>query len=96
MVRVGIQIPVSDPNWPQQLTQQLWDILSVQGDWNAKVHPAGNLWGTADGAGNVTLTLDTNTYNDGWLPSVNRAYSSTMASDTWAATGAHAEPRLVE
>jgi MYXO-CTERM domain-containing protein len=67
--------------------QLLWDILSEAGNWDSKVHPAGNQWGTVDGAGEVTLTLDTNTYNDGWMPASYRVYTSTLASDSWAATG---------
>jgi MYXO-CTERM domain-containing protein len=65
----------------------LWDILSEQGNWDSKVHPAGNQWGTVDGNGEIVLTLDTNTYNDGWLPETNRAYTNTIAGDSWAATG---------
>ncbi len=65
-----------------------FDILSVPGDWNSKVWGSGNEWVTQDPAGGNTLSLDTNTYADGWFPTVNRvgvAYEDT--SIPWIATG---------
>lgn len=57
------------------------------GSWDDAVPPQ-NSWLNLDGAGNASITLDTNTYNDGWFPTTNRI--SNWDSDpgyTWQAVG---------
>ncbi|MEO1129508.1 MAG: hypothetical protein AAFX05_07340 [Planctomycetota bacterium] len=67
--------------------RQEWKPLSAGGDWGNEYY-GGNAWYIADGAGSdITLTLDTNTYNDGWLPSTNRIGSTGGAVQNWGATG---------
>ncbi len=61
-------------------------ITGNQGDWDSGPHPEGNNWLVSDGSGNTQITLDTNSYADGWSPASNRVYSSTNPS-TWTATG---------
>lgn len=65
----------------------LFDILSESGNWDSKVHPAGNQWVTPDLNGGNTLTLDTNTYGDGWFPEVNRVYVASESRLNWTAVG---------
>ena len=65
----------------------LFDILSVSGDWNSKVHPSGNQWVTPDGSGGNTLILDTNSAGDGWFPDVNRVQVASESVTTWTAVG---------
>ena len=65
----------------------LFDILSVSGDWNSKVHPSGNQWVTPDGSNGNTLTLDTNASGDGWFPVANRVKVASESITTWTAVG---------
>ena len=65
----------------------LFDILSVAGDWNSKVHSAGNQWVTPDGNGGNTLSLDNNTYADGWFPVQNRVGVASELDTSWTAVG---------
>jgi MYXO-CTERM domain-containing protein len=67
-------------------TRTEWNIIAIAGDWGSQLFGS-NQWGNADGAGDITLTLDTNTYADGWMPATNRIYTSTLAGQTWGATG---------
>jgi hypothetical protein len=64
-----------------------FDILSQSGDWDSKVHPSGNQWVHQDGDGGNTLSLDTNTYADGWSPDTNRVGVAYESSTTWTAVG---------
>lgn len=72
------------PLAPGDRTQ--WNIVATAGDWGSQLYPS-NQWGFADGSGSVTVTLDTNTYSDGWLPTTNRITTSTAGSQTWVVTG---------
>ena len=63
-----------------------WNIIEFAGDWGSQLHGS-NQWGHADGNGDVTIILDTNTYSDGWAPSSNRIYTNTLALQSWQATG---------
>lgn len=67
--------------------RELFDILSEGGNWDSKVHPAGNQWAYSDGSGAGTLILDTNTYNDGWLPDTNRVKVTNEPNTNWTAAG---------
>jgi hypothetical protein len=67
-------------------TLRAWKPLSAGGDW-ANEYYGPNAWYVTDGAGEVTVTLDTNTPGDGWLPATNRIGSSTAASLPWNVTG---------
>ena len=80
----GIWQYAANPGTPGSRTE--WNIVATAGDWGSQLHGS-NQWGTYDGAGAVTLTLDTNTYSDGWMPATNRIYTSTLALDSWDATG---------
>ena len=64
-----------------------FDILSVSGDWDSKVHSAGNQWVTPDSAGGNTLSLDENTYADGWFPETNRVGVASELASSWTAVG---------
>jgi hypothetical protein len=46
----------------------------------AELTPQNN-WFLTDGAGTTTLSIDTNTYDDGFLPATNRVASSTDATE---------------
>lgn len=65
----------------------LFDVLSVPGDWDSKVHPAGNQWVHQDLSDGNTLTLDTNTYADGWYPDTNRIGVDYEDATSWVAVG---------
>ncbi len=67
--------------------EALFDILAVEGDWNSKVHAAGNQWLILDPNGDNTLILDTNTYADGWSPDTNRVMVAYEPSTSWTAVG---------
>jgi hypothetical protein len=70
-------------------TPELFDILAQAGNWDSKVHPSGNQWVTPDpglGGGN-TLTLDVNTYSDGWFPVNNRVKVASELTTAWTAVG---------
>ena len=57
----------------------------TNGTWDETV-PGPNSWFFADGAGDITITYDSNTYDDGWSPSVDRLILSTDPG-TWTAVG---------
>lgn len=63
-----------------------WNIVATANDWGSQLYGS-NQFGYADGNGDVTLILDTNTYNDGWLPSTNRITTSTAGTLNWVITG---------
>lgn len=65
---------------------QPFALLSIGGDWGSKYIPSGDQWVTANGSGNVDVTFNTNTVNDGWLPAANRVGSSN-AETAWTAVG---------
>jgi hypothetical protein len=67
-------------------TRTTWNIVATAGDWGSQLFGS-DQWGNYDGAGNISISLDTNTYADGWLPATNRIYTSTLALQTWGATG---------
>ena len=58
----------------------------TEGDWSWSVPGSGNSWLLTDGAGNVTLTYNANTYADGWSPAQGRIGSS-VDPGTWTAVG---------
>lgn len=64
----------------------IYNIVATLGDWGSQVYPS-DTWTYADGAGNASLTLDTNTYNDGWSPASNRLYASNIPHSSWTVTG---------
>jgi len=57
----------------------------TEGDWNWN-YPGPNSWFYGDANGNVTLTYDQNTYNDGWSASTPRIGESTDPG-AWTAAG---------
>ncbi len=65
----------------------LFDILSIEGNWDSKVWAAGNQWLILDPNGDNTLILDTNTYADGWSPDTNRVGVAYEPSTSWTAVG---------
>lgn len=58
----------------------------IQGAWDNAV-PAANSWAYFDAAGQLSITLDTNTSSDGWLPSVNRINVADEVLTNWQAVG---------
>ncbi|HPF39984.1 MAG TPA: PEP-CTERM sorting domain-containing protein [Phycisphaerae bacterium] len=72
---------------------ETFDILSEGGNWDSKVHPAGNQWAVSDGSGAGTISLDTNTYADGWLPDTNRVKVAAEPNTAWVAAG-NFQPQL--
>ena len=72
----------TDPPTPEKTR---FDILSEAGNWDSKVHPAGNQWTCY--ADDNTLSLDTNTYADGWFPETNRVGVAVENYTTWTAVG---------
>ena len=67
--------------------RETFDILSVAGNWDSKVHPAGNQWAYSNGGGSGKIILDENTYNDGWLPASNRVKVEFEPNANWTAAG---------
>lgn len=72
----------SDPGAPT-----CFDILSESGNWDSKVHPAGNQWVSQDENDGNTLILDANTYSDGWYPDTNRVGVLFESIVDWTAVG---------
>ena len=64
-----------------------FDILSVAGDWDSKVHDSGNQWVTPDGSDGNTIILDTNAAGDGWFPNTNRVKVASEDNANWTAVG---------
>lgn len=62
-----------------------FNLLTISGDWGSQLSGS-NQWAFADGAGNGSITIDSNTYNDGWFPSTNRISSGSNPT-SWTATG---------
>lgn len=58
----------------------------TQGDWSWSWPGPGNSWFFADGAGSITLTYDTNTYDDGWVGASQRLGVDNEPG-TWTAVG---------
>lgn len=58
----------------------------TDGTWGWSFPGSGNIWFYADGAGDLTLSYDTNTYGDGWLNSTQRIGVSNWMS-SWTAVG---------
>lgn len=44
-----------------------YEFKITQGDWDSN-YPGPNSWCYTDGDGNVTITFNTNTVSDGWMP----------------------------
>lgn len=65
----------------------VFDILSEAGNWDSKVHSAGNQWVTPDASDGNTLSLDTNFYDDGWFPQENRVGVASESIMDWTAVG---------
>jgi hypothetical protein len=63
-----------------------FNIVATAGDWGSQLHGS-NQFSFADGAGNGSISLDTNAYADGWSPSTNRIGISGGAGLSWTATG---------
>ncbi len=57
----------------------------TDGTWNNSF-PSANSWLYADGNGNITISYDTNTYNDGWSPTTERL-GLTADPGAWTAVG---------
>jgi hypothetical protein len=57
-----------------------------EGDWGWFT-PSGHTWFFADGSGNATVSIDLNTYADGWTYPVNRI-SESVDPGSWTAVGA--------
>ena len=81
-----------DPNFvdsedPNSHTR--FDILRISGDWDSKIHGSGNQWFSKPHVPQmITITLDANTYDDGWLPVENRVgVSWEDPNKTWTAVG---------
>ena len=60
-----------------------WKV--TDGTWDVSI-PGPNSWLFADGAGDITITYDGNSYSDGWSTSVDRLGLSTDPG-TWTAVG---------
>ncbi len=58
----------------------------TDGTWT-NTYPSANSWLYADGAGNVTITYDGNTYADGWSTTMDRLILDTDSPTGWTATG---------
>jgi len=63
-----------------------FNLLDVAGDWGSQISGS-NQWSFADGAGNGSISLDTNVYADGWSPSTYRVGIGGGSSLSWTATG---------
>ena len=65
------------------------DLGSPPPDWGDKISPDSNSWFIADPNGDATISIDTNTYADDFLPATNRITVSTDATavSTFYATG---------
>ena len=59
----------------------------TDGTWNNTWLPSGNAWGYADGSGNLSITYDFNTYNDGWTATGARISVTGGDPGTWTAVG---------
>jgi len=66
--------------------RQEWNIIAIPNDWGSQLSGS-NQWGYADGGGGGSLTLDTNTYADGWEPASYRISVPGGNSLAWTATG---------
>lgn len=62
-----------------------WQFLDTQGDWGSQAYGS-NAWSYVGGGGDVTITIDTNTYADGWEPTTNRVFSDNVPT-AWNVTG---------
>lgn len=62
-----------------------YEFKITDGTWTNS-YPGPNSWFYSDAAGNITLTYDTNTYDDGWLAATERLGVSS-APTTWTAAG---------
>ncbi len=58
----------------------------TDGTWGDAWPESGNSWFYTDSSGNITLTYDTNVYNDGWYGTTERLGVSN-APDLWTAVG---------
>ncbi len=63
-----------------------YEYKVTNGTWDQNLPAPGNSWFYADGAGNITITYDGNTYADGWSPTLDRFGLSTDPG-TWTAVG---------
>jgi glycosidase len=64
-----------------------YEFKVASGDWSVSYPPSGNSWLDTTAADEVvTITLDTNTYGDGWEPATNVIGVSTEPG-TWTAVG---------
>lgn len=86
MTETSLGSGIWEYSWSGSSTPEIFDILSVSGDWDSKVYTSGNQWVTPDAAGN-TLILDVNTYADGWFPVANRVGVASESATAWTAVG---------
>jgi len=73
-------------SWGGNAGHQEFNIVATPGDWGSQVYTS-NEWAFGDGSGAGSISLDTNTFNDGWSPSTNRIYSSVIPYNAWTVTG---------
>jgi len=66
--------------------RQEFNIVATAGDWGSQLFGS-NQWGYGDGSGNGSISLDTNSYADGWSPSSNRISVPGGTGLAWTATG---------
>lgn len=64
-------------------------LLDTANDYSdgSKVYLAGDQWLHSDANGDNLITLDTNTYADGWEPTTNRVSVAYESETNWVATG---------
>ena len=59
----------------------------TDGDWGSWFTPGQHSWFYADNSGNATISVDLNTYNDGWAVNADRITTS-VDPEAWNAVGA--------
>ena len=74
-------IPVQDPDAWRNFV-----LLAEAENWDTKYIPSGDQWCFTDATGNLHITFDTNTYDDGWFPQTNRVGVSNWTG-AWTAVG---------
>jgi len=62
-----------------------YEFKITDGTWDNAI-PSANSWCFADANGEITITYDSNTYDDGWSPTYDRIALSTDPG-TWTAAG---------
>jgi len=62
-----------------------WKFAQTAGGWDWPL--SGDSWAYTDGSGNLTITLDTNTYGDGWVNDDMRINVDHDPGSQWQAVG---------